>query len=233
MVNYQLGKIYKIVCRTTGEVYIGSTCEPTLARRLASHRHNFKVYYKNKHGYYISSFSILTRENYYIDLLENVPCNNNDELRKKEREWYDKIECINKQRPYTSKEDKREEKKLYRERNKQSISEYNQKYRDENKERISELRKALYKEKMDNRTPEEIEKIRLDRVERAKAMREKYKAKRENERLLNPNYEEEMKAKRKEKQRLYDLKRKETRRLYDAKRKSDARQLKMSQTVEV
>jgi hypothetical protein len=70
MVNYQLGKIYKIVCRTTGEVYIGSTCEPTLARRLASHRHNFKVYYKNKHGYYISSFSILMRENYYIDLDE-------------------------------------------------------------------------------------------------------------------------------------------------------------------
>ena len=30
MVNYQLGKIYKIV--GSGLVYIGSTCEPTLAR---------------------------------------------------------------------------------------------------------------------------------------------------------------------------------------------------------
>ena len=38
MVNYQLGKIYKIVDNTNGNIYIGSTCEPTLARRLAKQR---------------------------------------------------------------------------------------------------------------------------------------------------------------------------------------------------
>ena len=34
VVNYQLGKIYKIVDNTNGNIYIGSTCETTLARRL-------------------------------------------------------------------------------------------------------------------------------------------------------------------------------------------------------
>ena len=43
MVNdYSKGKIYKIECNITGEVYIGSTTEPTLARRLSGHRRSFQ-----------------------------------------------------------------------------------------------------------------------------------------------------------------------------------------------
>ena len=37
MVNYQLGKIYKIVCNITNECYVGSTTQPTLAMRLTKH----------------------------------------------------------------------------------------------------------------------------------------------------------------------------------------------------
>ena len=42
MIDYSKGKIYKIVCNNTGLIYIGSTCEPTLARRLAKHVGNYK-----------------------------------------------------------------------------------------------------------------------------------------------------------------------------------------------
>jgi hypothetical protein len=42
MPNYQLGKIYKIVDNTNNNIYVGSTCEPTLARRLSGHTRNFK-----------------------------------------------------------------------------------------------------------------------------------------------------------------------------------------------
>ena len=48
MVNYQLAKVYKIVCRITGENYVGSTCEPTLARRLVAHSSACKAYYEKK-----------------------------------------------------------------------------------------------------------------------------------------------------------------------------------------
>ena len=35
MPDYNKGKIYKIVDNTNNNIYIGSTCEPTLAHRLA------------------------------------------------------------------------------------------------------------------------------------------------------------------------------------------------------
>ena len=38
MVNYQLGKIYKLVDNTNGNIYIGSTCKPYLSSRLVQHK---------------------------------------------------------------------------------------------------------------------------------------------------------------------------------------------------
>lgn len=70
MANYQLGEIYKIV--DLG--YVGSTCEPTLARRLAKHISNYKQYLYGK-GSYISSNIILAMDDYDIVLLEKNPCN--------------------------------------------------------------------------------------------------------------------------------------------------------------
>ena len=113
MVNYQLGKIYKIVCRITGEVYVGSTCEPSLARRLGNHRTKCKTFHEKNKGSLISSYQIILRGDYYIDLLENCPCNSSDELRKKEREYYDRIECINKFRPYQFVEERKADQKIY------------------------------------------------------------------------------------------------------------------------
>ena len=77
MVNYQNGKIYRIVCRTTGIIYIGSTCEPTLARRLALHRTNYKSYLVGKHNY-TTSFKLLENYNDEILLLELYPCKTKD-----------------------------------------------------------------------------------------------------------------------------------------------------------
>ena len=83
MKTYQLGKIYKIVCRITGEVYVGSTCEPTLAKRLVHHRLNCKKKVEKNYGSNVSSYQIIIRGDYYIELIEHYPCNDNKELRKK------------------------------------------------------------------------------------------------------------------------------------------------------
>jgi hypothetical protein len=58
MPDYQLAKIYKIVCNITCDVYIGSTCEPILARRLAGHVSNYKSYLNGKCNN-ITSFKII------------------------------------------------------------------------------------------------------------------------------------------------------------------------------
>ena len=49
MVNYELGKIYIIESNVSGDVYIGSTCEPTLARRLAGHVIDYKRFLNGKY----------------------------------------------------------------------------------------------------------------------------------------------------------------------------------------
>ena len=42
MPDYQQGKIYKIVCNTTGLLYIGSTTQKFLSSRLSGHMRNYK-----------------------------------------------------------------------------------------------------------------------------------------------------------------------------------------------
>ena len=94
MVNYNLGKIYKIVDNTNNNVYIGSTCEPTLARRLAKHISNYNCYKNGKYSY-TSSFKIFENGNYNIVLIEDFPCENKNQLYARERYWTENINCIN------------------------------------------------------------------------------------------------------------------------------------------
>lgn len=95
MNKYQRGKIYKIVCNQTNKCYIGSTCEPSLARRLSGHKLKYNIYLKTN-TYYTTSFEILQNNNYDIVLIENYPCNSKNELHARERHWIETLECVNK-----------------------------------------------------------------------------------------------------------------------------------------
>ena len=80
MPDYSKGKIYKILNNIDDEIYVGSTIK-TLSQRMASHRSlaNFNPY--NKLYKHMIDIGI---DKFYIELVENYPCNNNDELRGKE-----------------------------------------------------------------------------------------------------------------------------------------------------
>jgi len=99
------GKIYCIKCLTTNQNYIGSTFLPLIVQRLAYHIHDYNKWKKNNSKSYLSSFQILERNNYEIQLLENLIVNNKDELRQRERYYYDTIENINKIKPFISKQE--------------------------------------------------------------------------------------------------------------------------------
>jgi len=98
MVNYQLGKIYKIVDNTNGNIYVGSTCESTLARRLANHVSDYKRYLKSNENY-MTSFSILKNNDYEIILIEAFACYSKDELHARERHFIETLKCVNKLLP--------------------------------------------------------------------------------------------------------------------------------------
>jgi hypothetical protein len=47
-VDYQKGKLYYIECNITGDRYVGSTCQPTIPRRLTGHVHSHLSFKKEK-----------------------------------------------------------------------------------------------------------------------------------------------------------------------------------------
>jgi len=142
MVKYNNGKIYKIVCNITGEIYIGSTCEPTLARRLGGHRYYFKRWKEGINKIHTRSFAIIERGDFNIVLIENVNCETKDELLKRERYHIETNICINKVIPLRTDAEYRlehkEEFKQYRLDNKEHLAEYIKEYYKENKEKINE-----------------------------------------------------------------------------------------------
>lgn len=154
--NYQNGKIYKIVSNVSDKIYIGSTCQP-LSKRLSRHRSLYKSYLKTKKGF-TTSFSVLEEGNYEIILVENFPCSNQEELRKRERHFIESLQCVNKVIPSrsaseyyeTNKYIIKERKHKYYQNNidlmkkraqlkYEANHEYYQKYRDEHKEIIREV----------------------------------------------------------------------------------------------
>lgn len=151
MNKYQNGKIYKIVCRITNLIYIGSTIEKYLSNRLKNHRSKFKNNKKDN----TTSFKVLENNDYYIELVELFPCNSRDELLVRERYYFDLIDCVNKIRPITTFEEKKEinniRVKKYRDNdnNKEKIKEQLKKYRDNNKEKESKRHQKYYEENKD------------------------------------------------------------------------------------
>ena len=82
MPNYELGKIYEIVCLTTGKRYVGSTARPLLCMRLTTHVSEYKT---NKNQ--TRAREVMEGGNYKMNLLEAYPCKTKGELYAKGCEW--------------------------------------------------------------------------------------------------------------------------------------------------
>lgn len=169
MPDYQKGKIYRIISPSKNLVYYGSTIQ-TLNQRLAEHIKRYKYYNDvnyQKRKEYCKSYIVLECEDYKIELVEEYPCNNRQQLLRKEGEYMKNNTCVNTSiAGRTDKEyydDNREKliqkTKDWYEENKQQKAEYDKKYREDNaekkaeqariyqannKEKLKEYRKAYY-----------------------------------------------------------------------------------------
>jgi len=83
MPNYKNGKIYKIVCNTTGETYYGSTTQP-LWKRMGHHRCKTNS---------ANSKQIIERGNYDYVLVEEYPCDNKEQDKKYQEQMKEKVIC--------------------------------------------------------------------------------------------------------------------------------------------
>jgi hypothetical protein len=141
MPNYQRGKIYRIISPSKNLVYYGSTIQ-SLGKRIADHLCNLNRYSNNISKTYYLSFLVLECEDYKIELVENYPCNNKQELCKKEGEYIKANECVNKNvAGRTMKEwrqDKADKIKQYNIANADKKKEYGKQWRTKNANKIKE-----------------------------------------------------------------------------------------------
>ena len=168
MVNYQNGKIYKLVNNVDDEIYVGSTCNP-LYKRKGSHKSSAKIHPNIKVYNHLNEVGW---ENVEIVLIENFSCDLKDELHRRERYWIDTLKpSLNKVIPtrtnqeykqipevknnnriwmnenYTHKPENKQRKKNYdaeyNKANKEVISQKKKEYRKANKELISQKKKEV------------------------------------------------------------------------------------------
>jgi hypothetical protein len=150
MPDYQQGKIYAVRSHLTTDIYIGATCNQ-LSVRMAQHRSAFK---SNK--LLCKSFKIIEKGDAYIELIEAFPCNNKDELNKKEGELIRaSLHCVNCRIEDRTKEE-------YRETHKEQTKQHNKQYRETHQEEVKQYMKEYRK---DN---EELKKKKKDYYEKNK-----------------------------------------------------------------
>jgi len=106
MPDYKQGKIYKIVSDKCDVVYYGSTTL-TLMERWKIHKSKFNAWKKGKRDKYacFKYFDEYGIDNFRIELLEDYPCDNDEQLRMKEDEYIHENECVNERRAYATYED--------------------------------------------------------------------------------------------------------------------------------
>ena len=136
------GKIYSIRSYETDDIYIGSTKQQKLCKRMDNHRRNYKFYLKNGRKY-MTSCEMLKYNDAYIELIEEVKNCTKDELRKLEGQYIRENEnCVNKRIEGRTKND-------YRRDNKEKINKQRKGHYNENKTELLEEKKIYYAENKD------------------------------------------------------------------------------------
>ena len=147
--DYNNGKIYCIRNHVNDKIYVGSTCQ-SLSKRMAYHRDDCMK--SNRYNTLIyKMMRDLGRDNFYIELIEEYPCENSNQLTRREGELMrelkaslnqviagrtrgeykiDNYEKIKKTKAISDKK--------YAEKNKERIKEYQNNYYLRNRQRILE-----------------------------------------------------------------------------------------------
>lgn len=152
--NYDDGKIYKIWNEENDLLYIGSTARP-LHKRMYDHRINAK---KGSNYRLHQAMRELGCECFHIELIKEYPCENRQQLRRKEGHYIRKYEthkngynkCVAGRTPQETDHAKYEKNcekvkartKVFYEAHKDERKAYNVAYREANKEKLREYQKA-------------------------------------------------------------------------------------------
>ena len=151
--EYSKGKIYKILNNKTPDVYVGSTCQK-LSKRLANHKTRLN---EGKETLLYNKMRDLGDKNFYIELVEDYPCENGEQLKRREGEVIREIGTLNEKIAGRTKQEYAEEhrdeinlkKRENYQNNKEKVLVKHKEHYEENKERINERHKKYNEENKD------------------------------------------------------------------------------------
>ena len=153
---YNQGKIYAIKNNVNDDVYIGSTTQP-LSKRFNDHKKNLKDNSKYNRCSVYKKMVELGKENFYIELIEDYPCETKEELLIREGQLIRELGTLNQQimgrtlheqqleYRQNNKEKLKQKQRNYYLNNKEEVDEKCRVYREENKDKINQ-KKAEYRE---------------------------------------------------------------------------------------
>ena len=137
----QDGKIYAVINDISDDIYIGSTTM-ALSRRMVKHRCHAKT--QPDVSFFYTFMSEVGIEHFYIELVENFPCNSVEELRKREGELIREIGTLN------TRIEQRDMKEYFRQYYQDNIERYREnkkKWKANNREKVNEdARKQYWKD---------------------------------------------------------------------------------------
>jgi hypothetical protein len=181
MPDYQKSKIYKLWSPSKNLIYYGSTTETT-SRRLSKHLTDYNRYNNKTTTRYVNSFKILECPDYKIELVEDYPCNNRQQLCKKEGEYIKANECVNKCVAGRTAEEYCEDnadkintrRRIWREKNADKVNERHKKWCDENIDKVKENAKKWRADNADKKK-EMDKKYRDDNIDKINERRKQYR----------------------------------------------------------
>ena len=172
--KFNLSKIYVIKSPQTDLYYIGSTTYP-LCDRFTKHKSCYKRYLKGTCPF-VTSFKIIEHDDAYIELLEDVNCENRNQLEKRESELIKehKTQCVNKFIPCRTR-------KEWIQVNSDKIKQYDKQYRIDNTDKIKQYyidnldKLKQYKKQYCIDNADKIKQYSIDNADKLKQYEKQYR----------------------------------------------------------
>ena len=206
--DYKSARIYQIRKTIDDDVYVGSTCQP-LSKRMAYHRGSMNETAKQHRPLYVKMKEYGV-DCFYIELIEECPCENKEQLRKREGHFIRRLGTLNMiQAGRTKKEwttdnngHVQENAHKYYEQNKEKHTQQSKEYYETHKEQIKQYNKEYHDKHKEETAAQQKQHYVENKEKHAQQSKEYYEAHKEQMQAYIKQYREENKDKINERKKL-------------------------------
>mgnify|MGYP005988885299 CR=1 FL=1 len=175
--DYSKGKIYFILSNNPDITvkYVGSTIQ-TLAQRMNGHRAGYKRWLEKKENpcAIFHEFKEHGIEQFHIELIEDYPCEREEQLLARENFFIRKEDCVNKISAILTPEERKEYKKKYKQEHIDKYKHYFSNYREQHREEAKTYAKQYYQNNTEKALQYRKEYVKINKEKIKQIQQKKY-----------------------------------------------------------